>query len=354
MRGVSDEPVGLLAVGADYRSADAGIREALAAAARGFHPWLARGGSRATAGGFVVSTCHRVEFYLAAREPFEAARELRAFVVNASGVDALAPSAPGHRVSGEAAVRHLCRVACGLESMVLGEHEISGQVRRAVSEAREAGPLPAVLNVAAAAAFASSGRVRSETTLSHGAASIAGVAVHWLANEGLLENAHVLIVGAGPVGREAATRLARRRTASITIASRSRHHALEVASNVGVSATDLSGVPRLLETATVCLAAIRTPGWRLAVDDLSAARGTAAGPLTLVDLSLPRAFDPGMAALPGIRLLTLDDLGPAAVAVRQRRRSAVPKAEAIVADEARRACAALAARARFWMQEAAS
>lgn len=354
MRGVTREPVSVLAIGADYRTAGAAIRERLAAAARAFHPWLAGRGARAIAGGFVLSTCHRVEFYLAVRDPFAAEREMRAFAADTTGTDALGPSAPVRRAMGANAVRHLCRVASGLDSMVLGEHAISGQVRRAIAEARAAGTFVESLTPVAAAALASSGRVRSETTLADGSASIAGVAVQSLVEEGALENARVLIVGAGPVGREAAARLARRRPASIAIASRSITHARQVAARIEADAVALDEVPRRLAIASVCVAAIRTPGWRLSAAAVAASRTTDAVPLVLVDLSQPRAFDPAVAALAGVRLVTVDDLGPAASAVLARRRAAVPAAEAIVADESRRAMAKLAAHDTRWVYEAVS
>jgi glutamyl-tRNA reductase len=331
----------VLVLGVDYRVAGAKAREALTEAAGAFHAWLASSGSPAIAGGFVVSTCHRVEFYVAVSDAERALEGLRAFAARMTGSDLLGEPIGVVR-AGRTAVEHLCRVASGLESMVLGEHEISGQVRRAVLEARAAGVLSAVLGPVAAAALTASGRVRSETALGRGSRSLAGVAVQWLGREGVLTDARILIVGAGVVACEAAARIARCPIRQMTVASRSRAHADQLAARCGASAADLDAVVGHAARADVCVTAIRASGWRIDAAALSAARADRQRPLVVVDLSLPRACDPAIADLPNVRVVTIDDLGTAAAAVEASRRAAVPRAEAIVAAETDRAWRRLA------------
>lgn len=341
MRRVTDQAPAVLLIGADYRRANAPQREPLAAVAAGFHSWIDKRRSRCISEGFAVSTCHRVEFYVATGDVSAATTELRALAQSLTGTDPLGPQAPLTHASGASAIRHLCRVTSGLESMLLGEHEISGQVRRAALDARTVGALGPTLNAVVTAALTCSGRVRAETRLGQGSASLASVAVQSVARAVHLSRARVLLIGAGAVAREAARRLVRHQPEAFSIASRSREHARTLAREVNGQALDLGAIPAALGGSDVCIAAIGGTANRLGEAALSGLRDFQLRALSIVDLSLPRLFDSSATSVPGVRLLSIDELGLAAEAVRAHRVSAVPAAEAIVEDETRRALARL-------------
>jgi glutamyl-tRNA reductase len=352
MRRLKDLPAIALLAGADYRNTPALEREALVKVAAGFHQWVDARRSESIAEGFALSTCHRVEFYVATSDVAAATKELRTFARSLTGTDALGPAEVLTRAKGAMAIGHLCRVTSGLESMVLGEHEISGQVRRTALDARAAGAVGPILNAAVAAALTCSGRIRTETSLGHGSASLAGVAVQSLAREVDLTRSRVLVIGAGSVSREAARRLVRHRPLTLTIASRSHEHARALAAEVAGASLGLHSLPEALGDHDACLAAITASSPVVGITDLAGLRDFQHRPLAIADLSLPRVFDSRVASVPGVRLITIDDLGTAAETVRARRLAAVPTAEAIVHDETRRAMARLDAMAARLVHEA--
>ena len=341
MRRVTGPAPAVLLIGADYRRANAPQREPLAAVAAGFHSWIDKRLSRCISEGFALSTCHRVEFYVATGDASAATNELRALAQSLTGTDPLGPQGPLTHLDGGSAIRHLCRVTSGLESMLLGEHEISGQVRRAALDARTVGALGPTLSAVVTAALTCSGRVRNETQIGQGSASLASVAVESAARALNLSRSRVLLIGAGAVAREAARRLMRHQPESLSVASRSHEHARALAGEVNGQALDFGAIPGALGDSDVCIAAISGTANRLGEAALSGLRDFQLRALSIVDLSLPRLFDSSATSVPGVRLLSIDELGVAAETVHAHRLSAVPAAEAIVEDETRRALARL-------------
>jgi glutamyl-tRNA reductase len=312
VRGMSDGPLRLFMFGVARETAPIDRREQLSHAAAAFLE------------GLVVSTCHRVEFY-----------------VVAAHADAAERTVPGRddwtRKTDLAAAIHLARVSSGLASAVLGEHEIAGQVRRAAAEAERTGALGPHLRHIVAAALAASGRVRSETSLGRGASSIAGAAVQGLEDEGRLDDASVLILGAGAVAQDVARRLSARRPKlrHLAVASRSLEHALRLASEVQADAVyDWHGALARLPLTNVVVAAVHSSGGILSADLLRSAGIPQLQERLVVDLSMPRAFASDASSVPGVRLRNVDEIEIAAAETHRLRQVAVPQAEAIVLHEA--------------------
>jgi len=281
---------------------------------------------------FVLSTCHRVEIYAVAAD---------AAVAQVSLSRVLGQEA--YVVIGPDAVRHLCRVACGLDSMVIGEAEIAGQIRRAASQAREAGTVGVLMARVLAGALRASGRARSETRIGVGALSAASAAVSMVERAlGDLNDRAVMVVGAGQAGRQALSRLARIRTGSLLVASRSRHHAFQAAEKHGAEVVPIQYLAPALDRVDAVIAASQAPALVLAADDYRAAR--ISRPHFMVDLSVPRVIDPSLAAFSNVTLRTVDDLGDIVRESAARRLKEVPRVEAIVEGEARRAYDAFKAR----------
>jgi glutamyl-tRNA reductase len=206
----------------------------------------------------VLSTCHRLEFYVVTADVEGARAQVAAWCGVSPG--ALAPSADQAWAvrTGVDAATHLCRVAAGLESLIVGEAEIAGQVRRAAALARESGTLGPYLERVIAGALRASGRARSETRIGNGVLSAASAGVMLATNAlGSFANRHVLVVGAGQAARTVLGRLERQPTGAVSVASRSARHAREAADPLGASVWTLDEVPRRLGEVDVVIAAIQ-------------------------------------------------------------------------------------------------
>jgi glutamyl-tRNA reductase len=286
-----------------------------------------------------------VEIYAVAVDPGPAARQITDLVDAAAPapVGLLGAAAGGYVRHGLDAVEHLCRVACGLDSVIVGEAEISGQIRRAASRARDAGVLGPYLEAVVAGALACSGRARAETAIARGVTSVASAGVTLgVSLLGTLAHRTVLVVGAGQAGRQALARLGRLETGRLLIASRSEHHAHEAAALSGAEAVDWDRMPALVDETDLLIAAVQAPR---PVVDASRWGPRIERPLVAIDLSVPRAIDPRAADVPGVTLRTVDDLGDIARESLARRAREIPLVEAIVAEEAFRAFRRLSARA---------
>ncbi|HKE65745.1 MAG TPA: NAD(P)-dependent oxidoreductase, partial [Micromonosporaceae bacterium] len=293
---------------------------------------------RSRASGLVMlSTCQRTEAYATWRaEPDDDA--LIAAVANDRGVPVAALRTAARTLHGDAAVRHLLRVTCGLESFALGEAEIAGQVRVAIEASRAAVSCDVALERLMDTAISASRRARRRTSIAVATRSVATVAVETIVRSfgGTVAGRHVLVVGAGQVAEVVVDR-AIALGATVTVCNRTRRNAARFAAagaevvdladlsaclgacDVAILATaaphplvDARGLttarPAAVRPAAVRPAAVRPAAVRPAAARPAAARPNASGRLTLVDLSLPRNVDPDVRALPSVRLLDLADL----------------------------------------------
>jgi glutamyl-tRNA reductase len=317
----------LLLVGASHRTAGVDTRGRLAAnAAR-----LAERTPRSVHELLVISTCHRVEVAAVASDPAAARDQLRdALAAGPADVQAC------YTHLGGAAVRHLSRVAAGLDSLIVGEAEISGQIRRAISAARERQQAGPFLDRVVSGVLRASGRARSETKIGQGVVSAATAAVSVLEQAwGSLRGRAVLVVGAGEAGQQALARLRRRRAERLLIASRSLTHASAAANKTGADIVPLDGVAAILGDVDGAIVATRTSAY--VIDQAACARAVLSGRrLQIVDMSVPRAVDPAVGAVSGTALHTVDDLGDVVRETLRRRQREIPAVERIVAEEAAR------------------
>jgi glutamyl-tRNA reductase len=282
----------------------------------------------------LVSTCLRTEVYAVADQFHDGVGELRRTLGQLSGVpvDELGEHLYCH--FGDAAVAHLFAVAAGLESAVLGEGEVLGQVRRAWERAereRAAGP---VLRALFRHAVEVGKRARSETAIATGITSLSHAAVA-LAGERLsgLSGRRALVLGAGAMGSQMAAALAAA-GAEVELASRTGARARAVAARAGATDIPLASLPLALQRSDVVLASTGAAEVVLEESDVApvvAARGER--PLLVVDVAVPRDVDPAVAQLPGVSLLDMEDLQAFAEAGRAGRQREVGRVRAIVADE---------------------
>ncbi|HEU5391141.1 MAG TPA: glutamyl-tRNA reductase [Streptosporangiaceae bacterium] len=282
---------------------------------------------------FVISTCNRVEVYAEVDRFHAGVTAICELLARHCGVPSpeLTPHLYVHYE--ERAVSHLLAVAAGLDSMVVGEDQILGQVRSAVKLAEEHGTAGRVLGELGRLALRTGKRARAETTIGRAGLSLLSAAMEVAAGQAgtdTLSGRRVLIVGAGSMSALAAATAARSGAASIAVANRTKEHAERVAATVGTSPTTVSGLdtlPAALAAADVVISCTGAAGHVLTVDVICAAlaarSGSApespespGGPLVIMDLAMPRDVEPGVADLPGVVLIGMDQLREHASAIR--------------------------------------
>ena len=273
------------------------------------------------AGVFVVSTCNRVEVYAEVDKFHAGVSAVCELLVRHSGL-ALQELTPHLYVHYEdRAVQHLLAVACGMESMVLGESQILGQVRQALAVAREQGTLSRGLSELGALALRTAKRAHAETGIDRAGPSLVsvgiGLAAQQLAGEVAdpdqpLAGQRVLVIGAGSMSSLAATTAARLGAAHIVVANRTPEPAQRLASAVGGSTADLADLAAPMAGADLVISCTGATGVVIGADLVARAlgrRGSPGRPLVLLDLALPRDVDPAAADLPGVSVLGLGALG---------------------------------------------
>jgi glutamyl-tRNA reductase len=255
----------------------------------------------------VLSTCQRTEVYATwPGEPDHPA--LLAALARDRGVPSRVLAPLGRTYVGVTAARHLLRVAGGLESFVLGETEIAGQVRAAADISRAAGTGDVELERLMDAAISASRKRQRRTSILAATRSVAGVAVDAViaSSSGTITGKRLLVVGAGQVASVVVARAVERQ-AIVTVCNRTRRHADRFAA-AGATVVDLVNLADCLATCDIAILATAAPHPLVDASLLRATQGADAGPLTLVDLSMPRNVDPGVRALPWVRLIDLADL----------------------------------------------
>ena len=274
-----------------------------------------------------LSTCNRTELYLAGPDA-QAARRRALAELRSLGADAAC-----YRYEDERAARHLFRVAAGLDSLVAGETQILGQVRAAHALALAAGATGRALNRLFQQAIEAGRRVRTETDLARHPVSVPSVAVELAERElGDLAGLSALVVGTGAMGQLVALNLLHRGVGRLAVAGRNPSRAAELALRLDAEWLQLDDLRLGLAAVDVVFSATAATDHVITQQHVGLARR----PLLLVDLAVPRDVDPTVDVLPGCTVRTIDDLQDVAAAGLNRRLTEVPRAEAIVAEEAGR------------------
>jgi glutamyl-tRNA reductase len=302
----------LIEIGLDHRTADVTVRERLAMPAdalpQTFERLLQIGGEAA-----VISTCNRVEVYLQVDRLDVARRQVVGLLAEQSGLSVEQLGATLTLRHDDDAVRHLFRVASGLESMIVGEPEIAGQVRTALKRADEQGTLGPSLRRLFSDALSIAGKVRQESGVSREPVSVSTTAVR-LAERSLggLADRTALVIGAGAVGRAVARTLVDLGTGRMLVASRRLESAQALASLVGGEALGLDSLADALARADLVISATGAPNIVVSADlAQQALQQRPDRALLLVDIAVPRDIDPAIRDLPGCSLFDVDNLAAA-------------------------------------------
>ena len=282
----------------------------------------------------VLSTCNRVEFILWASDAPIAANSVLDFLRRNGGLQ------PGelesfYRLTGDDALRHVFRVAASLDSMVLGEPEITGQVKSAWVKAQQTGTTGRFLDAVFQKALNVAKRVRNETPIGSAAVSVPYAAVE-LARQifGQLQGRKVLIIGTGKMGERSARYLLAGGATAVWVTNRTYEHAADLADKLGGVAFPFEERWRHLADADIVISSTGSPQAILSRDDAARIHRQRGGrPVFLIDIAVPRDIEPAVREVPGVFLYDIDDLERVVARNRSDRQAAAVEAERIVARE---------------------
>jgi glutamyl-tRNA reductase len=301
----------LLALGVNHKTAPLALRERLSLtesrAAEALRELTAAEGIHEAA---AISTCNRTELYLVVSEPVEA--ESTALGVLTRQAELRPTELLGHLYSLRAmeAAHHLFRVTAGLDSMILGEAEVQGQVRRALELAMDEGATGPILNRLFRGALAAGGQVRERTGIGEKGVSIPSVAVE-LARHALgdLGERQALVIGAGETAELVARALVARGVSAVFIANRRYDRAIGLAQSFGGDAVRFEDMPAQLRAADIVISATHSPHHIVEYDELEQVMADRERrPLLMVDIAVPRDIEPRCHAIAGVSLHDIDDV----------------------------------------------
>lgn len=328
----------LIVIGLNHRTSPVEVREKFAYGEHAIPVALAALRSAGVAEEAVLlSTCNRVEIYAGTQgDARTTARELQSFLIRDRGLD---PSAGPHFYvhTDVACAEHLFRVASGLDSLVLGETEILGQLKKAYDQALKSGFTGRLLNKTFQRAFSVAKQIRTETQIQRGNTSVASVAVD-LAEKIFddLSNRHVMVIGAGDTSEKTARALLGRGARSLIVSNRSFDRAAMLAGELGGRAIHFDAWEAECHAIDIVISSTSAPHYildRPRMERLLAARRHR--PLLLMDLAVPRDIDPEVERLEGVFLYNVDHLQTVADDFIRQRREEMARCEAIIREKTR-------------------
>jgi len=294
----------------------------------------------------VLSTCNRTEVYALCTKFHPGVADATEFLAEQAGMGSADLAEHVYSYYDEAAVAHLFGVAAGVDSVILGEGQILGQVRDALRVAEEEGTAQQGLARIFRHAIEVGKRSRAETGIGRGAVSLSSAAVALAAERlGSLVERRVLVLGAGEMGEGIARSLAGSGVAEVAVAGRGTERSTELATRVGGRAIPIEHLPQALVAADLVLTSTGAVEVVITQEEAEVAMQRRFGrPLLIVDIAVPRDVDPGVADVPGVTLLDMDDLKAFAESSMDRRRREVARVRRIISAELERLRAGRTAR----------
>ncbi len=329
----------VLCLGISFKTAPVALRERLAMTPAQAEAFLLEATAEPVVHeAAIVSTCNRTEVYLVSPNPVAAESAVLGLLARHAAIRPTELAEVLYTPRNCDAARQLYRVAAGLDSMIVGEAEVQGQVRRAHDVARQAGTAGPMLHRLFQAAVQTGKRARSETALSEGRASVSSVAVR-LAQEvlGDLRERHVVLIGAGETSELTAQALAGEGVATVFLANRRADRARSIAARFGGQVVSLHDLPEQLVAADIVVASTSSPHPIVGEEELAEVMALRGGrPLLLIDIAVPRDIDPACGDLEDVTLYDIDDLQSVVAHTLSSREVEARRAEEIVEEEIRR------------------
>jgi glutamyl-tRNA reductase len=329
----------LIALGISHKTAPVALRERLALTERGGRELLQELTARDEVDEAVaISTCNRTELYLVVSDPVRAEAELLGRLAQRAEIRPTELAGVVYSPRNCDAARQLYRVTAGLESMIVGEAEVQGQVKRAYEAALAAGTTGPLTNRLFGAALQAGKRVRSETGIGRERVSVSTVAVD-LARDvvGDLRARSVVIIGAGETAELTARALADQGVRTVFVANRHAARARSLAERFGGEVGSLESLPARLQEADIVVASTSSPHPIVGADELELVMRARDGrPLVLIDIAVPRDIEHACGDLDGVRVYDMDDLQAVVARNLEVRDAERTQAEAVVEEEIQR------------------
>jgi glutamyl-tRNA reductase len=319
----------LVCAGISHRHAPLEVREKFAVGANELAETLDRlRAIDSLDGAVLLSTCNRVEIYASAGDPASALPQITRHLADRAGGSEL----PFQSADSTTSARHLFRVASGLDSMVLGETEILGQVKRAYATASETGIADRRIHRLFQHAFRAAKEVRSRTSITRGAASVGSVAVDLAENIfGNLLDHQVMILGAGDTSERVARGLYKRGVGAVMVSNRRFERASQLADTIGGSAVHFEQWQDSFGDTDILVCSTAAPHFVVTPEKLEPVLRQRAGrPLYIIDLAVPRDVDPRVGKLDSVHLHDIDSLQTLALETTRRREGELARCEQIV------------------------
>ncbi len=331
----------IVVVGVNHQAAPVAVREMLAFTPSQMDSALSALHER-TAEGVLLSTCNRTEIYAVVPSAEDGLREIMGFLGDFHG-GRFHGAHPEHMtrflfsLSGQDAVRHLFAVASGLESMIIGEPQILGQVRQAYVAAAARGTAGPVLSWVFLHALKAGKRVRTDTGISRNAASVSHAAVEVARKAlGTIAGRSILLIGAGEMAELAARNLLDNGCTDLVVTNRTYKRAVALATQFGGRAAEFKQLPRLLAETDIAITCTGAPAFVVHPEDVrSAMELRPERPLFLVDIAVPRDVDPDVKQVANVFLHDIDDLQLVRAANLEERQKEAAAAGEIIEDELR-------------------
>ncbi|HKE78020.1 MAG TPA: glutamyl-tRNA reductase [Solirubrobacteraceae bacterium] len=329
----------LLVLGISHNTAPVALRERLAFTEREGQRFLQELVARDEVEEAVaISTCNRTEIYLVTPDPVRAEVELLGRLAQRAGIrpTALAPVVYSPRNCD--AARQLYRVTAALDSMIVGEAEVQGQVKRAYESALDAGTTGPMTNRLFAAALQAGKRVRSETGIGRERASVSTVAVDLARSVvGDLASRSVIIIGAGETAELTARALSDQGVRTVFVANRHADRARSLAERFGGEVGSLDSLPARMQDADIVVASTSSPHPIVEAEELEVVMRARGGrPLVFIDIAVPRDIEHACGALDGVSVYDMDDLQAVVARNLEVREAERDKADAVVEEEIQR------------------
>ncbi|NNV05534.1 glutamyl-tRNA reductase [Geobacillus sp. C56-T2] len=326
----------ILAVSVNYKTAPVEIRETLAFSEAELGEAMAQlANQKSVLENVIVSTCNRTEIYAVVDQLHTGRYYIKSFLADWFDIEVAAIAPYLRTLEGEAAIRHLFRVAAGLDSMVLGETQILGQVKTSYLLAQERGTTGTIFNHLFKQAVTFAKRAHSETGIGAHAVSVSYAAVE-LAKKifGRLAHQHVLIIGAGKMGTLAAQNLHGSGVGKVTVVNRTLEKAKQLAEQLAGEAKPLGELSCALLEADIVISSTGAKGYLLTKEMMAPLEKMRKGrPLLMIDIAVPRDLDPALAELETVFLYDIDDLQDVVAANVAERQKAAARIETMIEAE---------------------
>ncbi len=329
----------IIVTGLNHRTAPVEVREKVAFEDAGLE--IALGSLKSRPGlleGMILSTCNRVEITVAADDDAETEESIEHFIAESRSVERTWVAPYLYRHDGSDAIRHLFRVASSLDSMIVGEPQILGQLKTAYARAKECGAASGFLDTVMSRAFNVAKRVRSETDIGQSAVSVSYAAVE-LAREifGSLAGKRVLLVGAGKMAESAARHLRRAGVSEIVVTNRTRSRSESIASEFQGRVLEYDKFLSGLHDVDIVIASSAAPHYILTRDQMREVIGRRRNrPMFLIDIAVPRNIEPEVNKLDNVFLYDIDDLDRVVQTNIKGRIEVAVEAEDIIREEVER------------------